>query len=114
MAAFQSQQLKLAASDQLTNGKLSQCRSVWLPLTSLNVSGTLPCQPTHVYRRFGEMLTAEGGGSLAVFGDSLAVSVTVRTVTMGGGESDWVPSITGAAQCNYSLGTFIFPGTESL
>ena len=68
MAAFQSQQLKLAASDQLTNGKLSQCRSVWLPLTSLNVSGTLPCQPTHVYRRFGEMLTA--------------VSVTVRTVTM--------------------------------
>ena len=70
MAAFQSQQLKLAASDQLTNGKLSQCRSVWLPLTSLNVSGTLPCQPTHVYRRFGEMLTAEGGGSLAVFGDS--------------------------------------------
>ena len=81
MAAFQSQQLKLAASDQLTNGKLSQCRSVWLPLTSLNVSGTLPCQPTHVYKRFGEAPTAEGGGSLWGNQDSLEESVTVITVT---------------------------------
>ena len=71
MAAFQSQQLKLAASDQLTNGKLSQCRSVWLPLTSLNVSGTLGCQPTHVYKRFREARRVGGGGRLRGNKDSL-------------------------------------------
>ena len=45
--------------------------TLWLPLTSLNVSGTLGCQPTHVYKRFGEARRVGGGGSLRGNQDSL-------------------------------------------
>ena len=74
-------------------GLVSNVLTHWLPITSLNVSGTRRCQPTHVYKHLKEAPTAEGSGSLRGNQDSLAVSVTVITVITDSDSDGWQDAI---------------------